>query len=135
MPVGLGHSLYLASDQTWRLRQVAGENLHDRFWGQVLNWAVGSDLPAGGKYVRFGTNEPAYDQTQPVIVTARILHEDLTPYTGLGFSAVARPVYTASPATRSAPAASAAGAGPSDQNSVEAPFTLQCNPRAITRPL
>ncbi len=91
MTIGLGHSLYLASDQTWRLRQVGGLNLHDRFWGQVLNWAVGSDLPAGGKYVRFGTNQPTYEQTQPVVVTARILKDDLTPYTGLGFSAVARP--------------------------------------------
>ncbi|HEY4329250.1 MAG TPA: hypothetical protein VGN88_05905 [Phycisphaerae bacterium] len=60
MTIGLGHSLYLASDQSWRLRQVGGANLHDRFWGQVLNWAVGSDLPAGGKYVRFGANQPTY---------------------------------------------------------------------------
>jgi hypothetical protein len=90
MTIGLGHSMYIASDQTWRMRQVGGQNLHDRFWGQVLNWAVGSDLPAGGKYVRFGTNQPAYDQTQPVIVTARVLKDDLTPYTGLSFSAVAR---------------------------------------------
>jgi hypothetical protein len=92
MSIGLGRSLYLSSDQTWRLRQVGGVNLHDRFWGQVLNWAVGSDLPAGGKYVRFGTNQPTYEQTQPVMVTARILKDDLTPYTGLSFSAVARPV-------------------------------------------
>ncbi len=90
--IGLGHSLYIASDQTWRLRQVGGLNLHDRFWGQVLNWAVGSDLPAGGKYVRFGANQPTYEQTQPVIITARILKDDLTPYTGLSFNAVARPV-------------------------------------------
>jgi len=94
--IGLGHSLYLASDQSWRLRQVAGENLHDRFWGQVLNWAVGSDLPAGGKYVRFGASQAAYDQTQPVVITARVLRDDLTPYTGLPFSAVARPAHTLS---------------------------------------
>ena len=94
--MGLGHSLYLASDQSWRLRQVGGLNLHDRFWGQVLNWAVGSDLPAGGKYVRFGANQPTYEQTQPVIITARVLKDDLTPYTGLSFSAVARAVRGAS---------------------------------------
>lgn len=94
LPIGLGHSLYLASDQSWRLRQVAGENLHDRFWGQVLNWAVGSDLPAGGKYVRFGASQASYAQNQPVVITARVLREDLTPYTGLGFSAVAHAVHT-----------------------------------------
>jgi hypothetical protein len=92
MSVGLGKSLYLASDQTWRLRQVYGTNVQDRFWGQVLRWAVGSDLPAGGKFVRFGSNQPRYAQGQPVVITARILREDLTPYSGLNFSAVARPV-------------------------------------------
>ena len=92
MAIGLGRSLYLASDQSWRLRQVGGANLHDRFWGQVFNWAVGSDLPAGGKYVRFGASQPTYEQTQPVVITARVLKDDLTPYTGLSFSAVARPV-------------------------------------------
>jgi hypothetical protein len=100
LSIGLGRSLLLSSDQTWRLRQVGGANLHDRFWGQVLNWAVGSDLPAGGKYVRFGANQPTYEQTQPVIVTARILKDDLTPYAGLSFSAVARPVRS----TNNAPA-------------------------------
>ncbi len=70
MPIGLGRSLYLASDQSWRLRQVYGTNVHDRFWGQVLRWAVGSDLPAGGKFVRFGANQPTYAQGQPVTITA-----------------------------------------------------------------
>ncbi|HUO10793.1 MAG TPA: hypothetical protein VM008_21000 [Phycisphaerae bacterium] len=92
MPYGLGRSMYLAADQSWRLRQVYGTNAHDRFWGQVLRWAVGSDLPAGGKYVRFGASQPTYQQGQPVTITARVLKEDLTPYTGLSFYAHAVPV-------------------------------------------
>jgi hypothetical protein len=110
MAIGLGRSLYLSADQTWRLRQVGGANLHDRFWGQVINWAAGSDLPAGGKYVRFGTNQPTYEQTQPLIVTARVLRDDLTPYTGLSFSAVARPVR------------GGGGGGDAPANTVEARF-------------
>lgn len=90
MTIGLGKSLHLASDQSWRLRQVDGQNLHDRFWGQVVRWAVGSDLPAGGKFVRFGASRPRYTQGEPVVITARILREDLTPYAGLTFSASAR---------------------------------------------
>jgi hypothetical protein len=92
MPIGLGRSLYLASDQSWRLRQVYGTNAHDRFWGQVLRWAVASDLPAGGKFVRFGASQPTYAQGQPVTITARILREDLSPNTGLSFYAHAAPV-------------------------------------------
>ena len=91
MQVGLGRSMYLASDQSWRLRQVFGTNAHDHFWGQVLRWAVASDLPAGGRFVRFGSNQPTYQQGQPAVITARILREDLTPYTGLSFYAHAVP--------------------------------------------
>ncbi len=90
LPVGLGKSLYFSSDQTWRLRQVYGLNAHERLWGQVMRWAVGSDLPAGGKFVRFGANQQQYSQDQPVVIVARVLREDLAPSTGLSFSAVAR---------------------------------------------
>ncbi len=90
MNVGLGRTLHLASDQTWRFRQMNGQNIQERFWGQVVRWAVGSDLPAGGKYVRFGVSRPRYSEGEPVVVTARVLREDLAPYTGLNFSASAR---------------------------------------------
>ncbi len=79
MNVGLGRVMFLASDQTWRLRQVAGQNAHERFWGQVVRWAVGSDLPAGGKYVRFGASRSRYVAGEPVTITARIQKEDYTP--------------------------------------------------------
>jgi hypothetical protein len=91
--LGLGRVLYLASDQTWRLRQVAGENVEDRFWGQVIRWAVGNDLPAGGRFVRFGANRPRYQQgdpLDPVVVTAHVLHEDLTPNLGQSIQVIAR---------------------------------------------
>lgn len=87
---GSGRVMYLASDSTWRLRQVNGQNLHERFWGQVVRWAVGNDLPAGGKLVKFGTNKPRYVGGEPVVVTARVLKEDLTPLHGQSFEVVAR---------------------------------------------
>ncbi len=65
---GSGRVMYLASDSTWRLRQVNGQNLHERFWGQVVRWAVGNDLPAGGKLVKFGTNKPRYVGGEPVML-------------------------------------------------------------------
>jgi hypothetical protein len=90
MSVGLGRVMYLASDSTWRLRQVNGQNLHERFWGQVIRWAVGNDLPAGGKLVRFGTNKPRYADGEPIQVTARVLKEDFTPLVGEHFKVLAR---------------------------------------------
>jgi hypothetical protein len=83
MQFGAGRVMYLASDQTWRLRQVNGENLHERFWGQVIRWAAGNDLPAGGKFLRFGTDKPRYAGGEPVRVTARLLDRDkLVPMSG-----------------------------------------------------
>lgn len=90
MSVGLGRVMYLASDSTWRLRQVDGRDLHERFWGQFIRWVVGSDLPAGGKFVRFGANKPKYADGEPVHITARVLKEDLTPLTGQHFKVIAK---------------------------------------------
>lgn len=100
---GLGRVMYLASDQTWRLRQVNGQNLQDQFWGQVIRWAAGSELPAGGKLVRFGTDKPRYGEGEEAIVTARLLRSDLTPLTGEKFEAVVRLIpRRAEPATQPA---------------------------------
>ena len=92
MNVGLGRVLYLAAPQTWRLRYVQTpgadphiEDLHRRFWGQVVRWAVGNDLPAGGKFVRFGANKHSYIGGEPVVITARVLKEDFTPMEGESF--------------------------------------------------
>lgn len=90
MPVGMGRVMYLASDQIWRMRQVEGVNLEDRFWGQVIRWTVQSDMPAGGKFVRFGTGKPRYTAGDSVVVSARVLKEDFTPMLGQKFRIVAR---------------------------------------------
>ena len=87
---GSGRVMYLASDQTWRWRQVNGENLQERFWGQTVRWAVGNDLPAGGARARFGTDKPNYVEGESVIVTARLLKEDLTPLSGQAIEVIAQ---------------------------------------------
>lgn len=96
MNVGLGRVLYLAAPQTWRMRYVQTpgndshiEDLHRRFWGQVIRWAAGNDLPAGGKFVRFGANKHNYIGGEPVVVTARVSKEDFTPLTGGSFKIIA----------------------------------------------
>ncbi len=89
MTVGAGRSLYLAGDQTWRLRYVNGHNIQNNFWSQVLRWAAGVQLPAGGKYVRFGTARAVYTTGRAVRVQARVLGKNLLPDSGLRFQAVA----------------------------------------------
>jgi hypothetical protein len=86
---GSGRVMYLASDQTWRLRQINGENLQERFWGQVVRWASGDDLPAGGQFARFGADKPRYGEGEGVVVSARLAKEDLTPLAGQAVEVVA----------------------------------------------
>ena len=81
------------------MRQVDGANLTDRFWGQVIRWVVQSDLPAGGKFVRFGTSKPRYIAGDAVIVTIRLSKEDYTPRTGETFKVIARAVTPKDPMT------------------------------------
>jgi hypothetical protein len=88
--VGMGRVMYLASDQTWRFRQVNGMNLHERFWGQVIRWVVGNDRPAGGRYVQFGANKPKYVAGEQVIITSRLLGEDFAPLQGQSVKVVAK---------------------------------------------
>ena len=106
--VGLGRVMYLASPESWRFRyvQTSGpdshvEDLHRRFWGQVVRWAVGSDLPAGNKLVKFGTNKHNYIGGEPVVVTARVMKEDYSPMQGQSFKIIA--------SRKGAPAGASAG--------------------------
>ncbi len=101
MSVGSGRVLYLASDESWRLRQVGGDNLQNVLWSQVLRWAVGSQLPAGGRYVRFGLNHHTFRMGRMVRVRARVLGENLLPETGLAFRAIVRKI--PSPVNAAAP--------------------------------
>ncbi len=95
MSAGAGRVLYLASDQTWRLRYVHGQDVQNNFWSQVMRWAAGSELPAGGKYVRFGTDKSVYTFGQTVHVRAKVLGLDLLPDSHKAFRAVARRIASA----------------------------------------
>ncbi|MEI8196697.1 MAG: hypothetical protein WCI73_12435, partial [Phycisphaerae bacterium] len=89
MSLGLGRIVYMASDQTWRLHNVAGHDLASRFWSQLIRWSAGSDLPAGGRFVRFGSSASQTIAGEPVTIIARVLQEDLTPLIGEHFTAQA----------------------------------------------
>lgn len=90
MNAGFGKVLFLGGDATWRLRQVNGINYHERFWGQFVRWAVDNTLPAGGKYVRFGSDKPRYVGGEQALVTAKIVNKDLVPQAGLKVKVLAK---------------------------------------------
>lgn len=65
-PIGRGRIVYLSGPETFRLRFLRGDRLHFRFWGQLLRWAIASDLSTGTEFVRLRTNKSRY-QTNEII--------------------------------------------------------------------
>jgi hypothetical protein len=69
---GAGRTLYAGIDSTWRWRFHFGDEIHGRFWGQVLRWAVSSRLGASDSHARLGTDALLYRAGAPVTVEALI---------------------------------------------------------------
>lgn len=75
---GFGRVVYIGMDSTWRWRFRKGDAYHHRFWGQLILWAASDQLlPAGNKYVRYGTKQPVYKHAEDVEIFVRL--EDLAP--------------------------------------------------------
>jgi hypothetical protein len=73
---GFGRVLFVGLDSTWRWRFKVGDAYHHRFWGQVARWAASDKLlPAGNRYVRFGSREPVYRQGREMEIVARLAEE------------------------------------------------------------
>ena len=72
---GKGKVLMLNTDSMWRLRTKEGDQLHHRFWGQVMRWGAGEKLRAGNDYVRIGTDQLRYGAGEPVKAFVRLLNE------------------------------------------------------------
>jgi hypothetical protein len=73
---GFGRVLFVGLDSTWRWRYKVGDLYHHRFWGQVVRWAAADKLlPAGNKYVRFGSRDPVYRGGKDVDIVARLEDE------------------------------------------------------------
>ncbi len=75
-PVKRGRVVYLSGGETYRLRFLRGDRLHYRLWGQVLRWAIASDLAAGSERVRVRTDKSRYDRDEAVQVVARLADEE-----------------------------------------------------------
>ncbi|MGV3486176.1 MAG: hypothetical protein ACO1RT_17290 [Planctomycetaceae bacterium] len=78
-PVGRGRIIYFSGADTYRLRFLRGDRLHYRLWGQLMRWAIASDLAAGSQLVRIRTAKSLYETDQPVDVEVILLNPDGDP--------------------------------------------------------
>ncbi len=85
-PLGRGRVVYLSGPDTYRLRLLRGDQLHYRFWGQLLRWVIASDLSAGTEFVRIRTDRSRYDTHDDVQATVRLTNEEGEPVVAEGIS-------------------------------------------------
>lgn len=78
-PVGRGQVVYLSGPDTYRLRFLRGDQLHYRFWGQLLRWVIASDLSAGTEFVRIRTDKSRYETREDVQATVRLIDAEGEP--------------------------------------------------------
>jgi hypothetical protein len=78
-PIGRGRVVYLSGPETFRLRFLRGDRLHYRFWGQMLRWALASDLSAGTELVRIRSDKPQYQANESIQVVVRLTDKSGNP--------------------------------------------------------
>ena len=74
-PYGLGKVLWVGTNATWRWRFRVGDEVHHRFWGQVVRWAGSGMLAVGNRVVRHGPLKPRVDEGEGVRLQARIAED------------------------------------------------------------
>ncbi len=80
-PIGRGRVVYLSGPDSYRLRFLRGDQLHYRFWGQLLRWAIASDLATGSKFVRVRSHKTRYQAEEPIHMETELFSAEGMPIT------------------------------------------------------
>jgi hypothetical protein len=76
---GSGKTLFVGTDQLWRLRFKQGDKYHARFWGQAIQFLTLSRLLGESKRIQIEVDRQDYRQGQRVQVSANVLDETFEP--------------------------------------------------------
>ena len=83
---GAGKSLFVATEDLWRMRLEVGDRYHARFWGQTIQFLTLSSLLGENKQITLETDRSTYSAGDTVQIFANVLTES--------FEAVESPDYT-----------------------------------------
>lgn len=78
---GKGKVVFLATDETWRLRYRTGDRYHHRFWGNIVNWGSGEKLRDGNANVRVGPGKMNILPGEEVKLSVKFTDRDFNPIT------------------------------------------------------
>jgi hypothetical protein len=73
---GVGRTLFVGFDSTWRWRYVEQGKYFNQFWGQTVRFLSQGRLLGGRKRVLVFTDKDDYAVGQPVEMTVRMLEQD-----------------------------------------------------------
>ncbi|VAX41190.1 hypothetical protein MNBD_PLANCTO02-2861 [hydrothermal vent metagenome] len=68
---GLGKTMWIGIESTWRWRFRVGDSYHHRFWGQLCRWAALNRAATANEFVQFGLQESVIQKGEEVIFQAR----------------------------------------------------------------
>lgn len=95
---GTGKTLYVGSDQIWRLRFMTGSKYHARFWGQAIQFLTLSRLLGEDRRIRLeltpggqGPGTP-YRTGERMEITAAVLNDSYEPIKSPAYSVFVEPV-------------------------------------------
>lgn len=70
---GFGRVVFLGLESTWRWRFRIGDKFHHRFWGQLAHLAAAEELlPAGNRWIRYGSRKAMYVEGQEAELAVRL---------------------------------------------------------------
>ena len=76
---GNGKSLFVATEDLWRMRLEVGDRYHARFWGQTIQFLTLSRLLGQNKQISLETDRRTYSAGEPVRIYANVLTESFEP--------------------------------------------------------
>jgi len=78
---GKGKSLYIGTDQLWRLRYKNGDKYHSMFWGQTIRFLTLARLLSGNRRTQLMVEQENYQTGEEVEIFANVLNESYEPVT------------------------------------------------------
>ena len=85
---GTGKSLFVATEDLWRMRLEVGDRFHARFWGQTIQFLTLSRLLGANKQISIETDSNSYGAGDQIRVFANVLTESFEPVEGDSYEVV-----------------------------------------------
>ncbi len=76
---GTGKSMFVGTEDLWRMRYEVGDRYHARFWGQAIQFLTLSRLLGQNKQITIETDRGSYSSGEQVRIYANVLTESFEP--------------------------------------------------------